>query len=255
MGSVPSELSFDSRALSAKTMTDILQSSSPAAIGDSPEKKADSLLSKLQEEVKKIDPFQNQLPLSMLLLNDAIIAVKEWIECLASEKNQAPVLEEFIPLKKSEEEEEGEEVKEEKDSSKDKRNWMSSVLPKEEDLGVSDLSLLTPGTKKFGEEFAGSTGSRATSSSRGSDSQSDSLKGPSLQGSRKQRRCWSPELHRRFVSALQQLGGSQAATPKQIREIMQVDGLTNDEVKSHLQVSQLIDLNKDSSMNDFENFT
>lgn len=27
------------------------------------------------------------------------------------------------------------------------------------------------------------------------------------------------------------------ATPKQIRELMQVDGLTNDEVKSHLQVS------------------
>lgn len=26
------------------------------------------------------------------------------------------------------------------------------------------------------------------------------------------------------------------ATPKQIRELMQVDGLTNDEVKSHLQV-------------------
>lgn len=26
------------------------------------------------------------------------------------------------------------------------------------------------------------------------------------------------------------------ATPKQIREVMQVDGLTNDEVKSHLQV-------------------
>ena len=26
---------------------------------------------------------------------------------------------------------------------------------------------------------------------------------------KKQRRCWSPELHRRFVDALQQLGGSQ----------------------------------------------
>lgn len=26
------------------------------------------------------------------------------------------------------------------------------------------------------------------------------------------------------------------ATPKQIRELMKVDGLTNDEVKSHLQV-------------------
>jgi len=31
-----------------------------------------------------------------------------------------------------------------------------------------------------------------------------------------------------------------AATPKQIREKMQVDGLTNDEVKSHLQVSDNI---------------
>ncbi|OVA10502.1 SANT/Myb domain [Macleaya cordata] len=56
---------------------------------------------------------------------------------------------------------------------------------------------------------------------------------------RKQRRCWSPDLHRRFVSALQQLGGSQVATPKQIRELMKVDGLTNDEVKSHLQKYRL----------------
>ncbi|XP_058010513.1 transcription factor HHO5 isoform X2 [Hevea brasiliensis] len=56
---------------------------------------------------------------------------------------------------------------------------------------------------------------------------------------KKQRRCWSPELHRRFVDALQKLGGSQVATPKQIRELMQVDGLTNDEVKSHLQKYRL----------------
>ncbi|XP_008792589.2 myb family transcription factor EFM [Phoenix dactylifera] len=59
------------------------------------------------------------------------------------------------------------------------------------------------------------------------------------QSPRKARRCWSPELHRRFVSALQQLGGAQVATPKQIRELMKVDGLTNDEVKSHLQKYRL----------------
>lgn len=56
---------------------------------------------------------------------------------------------------------------------------------------------------------------------------------------RKQRRCWSPELHRRFLHALQQLGGSHVATPKQIRDHMKVDGLTNDEVKSHLQKYRL----------------
>ncbi|KAG6482097.1 transcription factor NIGTH1-like [Zingiber officinale] len=59
------------------------------------------------------------------------------------------------------------------------------------------------------------------------------------QSLRKARRCWSPELHRRFVLALQQLGGAQVATPKQIRELMKVDGLTNDEVKSHLQKYRL----------------
>lgn len=32
---------------------------------------------------------------------------------------------------------------------------------------------------------------------------------PQQQTSRKQRRCWSTELHRRFVNALQQLGGPQ----------------------------------------------
>ncbi|KAJ6355614.1 hypothetical protein OIU77_006073 [Salix suchowensis] len=59
---------------------------------------------------------------------------------------------------------------------------------------------------------------------------------------RKARRCWSPDLHRRFVNALHMLGGSQVATPKQIRELMKVDGLTNDEVKSHLQVSLSLSL-------------
>ncbi|KAE8728972.1 Homeodomain-like superfamily protein [Hibiscus syriacus] len=56
------------------------------------------------------------------------------------------------------------------------------------------------------------------------------------QTARKQRRCWSPELHRQFINALQQLG---VATPEKIRELMQVDGLTNDEVKSHLQKYRL----------------
>ncbi|CAM6102907.1 unnamed protein product [Calypogeia fissa] len=76
-----------------------------------------------------------------------------------------------------------------------------------------------------GSTYSGGTGSTTTTG--GENAQ------------RKARRCWSPELHRRFVSALQQLGGSQVATPKQIRELMKVDGLTNDEVKSHLQKYRL----------------
>ncbi|XP_062022464.1 transcription factor HHO1-like [Rosa rugosa] len=111
-----------------------------------------------------------------------------------------------------------------------------------EDLAVHGLSLLTPGIKNPKEESA-SSGSRSTCgravSFSAANVQSHMRISPQQPTSRKQRRCWSPELHRRFVNALQQLGGSQVATPKQIRELMQVDGLTNDEVKSHLQKYRL----------------
>lgn len=84
---------------------------------------------------------------------------------------------------------------------------------------------------------------------------------------RKPRRSWSPMLHRKFLQALQKLGGSHynllsnelwlrypwlhfcidcsgssyctVATPKQIRDLMKVDSLTNDEVKNHLQKYRL----------------
>ncbi|KQJ94471.1 transcription factor NIGT1 [Brachypodium distachyon] len=81
------------------------------------------------------------------------------------------------------------------------------------------------------------------------DMEKDSKEGQSSQQqhNRKARRCWAPELHRRFLQALQQLGGSHVATPKQIRELMKVDGLTNDEVKSHLQKYRLHTTRRPSS--------
>ncbi|KAG2662902.1 hypothetical protein I3843_16G003300 [Carya illinoinensis] len=82
------------------------------------------------------------------------------------------------------------------------------------------------------------TSSSAVTATGGSDG-NDGREQREGQSQRKQRRNWSPELHRRFLNALQQLGGSHAATPKQIRELMKVDGLTNDEVKSHLQKYRL----------------
>ncbi|KAL9995339.1 putative transcription factor MYB-HB-like family [Helianthus debilis subsp. tardiflorus] len=74
------------------------------------------------------------------------------------------------------------------------------------------------------------TSSTAESGGGGSGSKGED-KG---QSNRKARWCWAPELHRRFLQALQQLGDPHVATPKQIQELMKVDGLTNDEVKSHL---------------------
>ncbi|KAL2347848.1 hypothetical protein Fmac_001848 [Flemingia macrophylla] len=103
-----------------------------------------------------------------------------------------------------------------------------------EDYVINGLSLRTPATAN-------------NNTREGSDSRRISCRvvsstlspPPRLQSSRKQRRCWSLELHKCFVKALQELGGSEVATPKQIRELMRVDGLTNDEVKSHLQKFRL----------------
>ncbi|KAK3210805.1 hypothetical protein Dsin_015511 [Dipteronia sinensis] len=94
-----------------------------------------------------------------------------------------------------------------------------------------------PANNKVGIETV-----KGCSNSTEGQTNSNNTTSNSNQTHRKARRCWSPDLHRRFVNALQMLGGSQVATPKQIRELMKVDGLTNDEVKSHLQVSLSLSL-------------
>lgn len=49
---------------------------------------------------------------------------------------------------------------------------------------------------------------------------------------------WTPELHRRFVQAVEQLGVDKAV-PSRILELMGIDSLTRHNIASHLQVSLL----------------
>ena len=87
-----------------------------------------------------------------------------------------------------------------------------------EELQVSGLSLITPGIKNpvSGNVLISQSNanSRLVPCSAPNSQPNIRIGGPQVhpphqQTSRKQRRCWSTELHRRFVNALQQLGGSQ----------------------------------------------
>lgn len=258
--------------------------------------KCQEYIKALEEERRKIQVFQRELPLCLELVTQAIDACKQQLsgtttaECFnghseCSEQttsSNGPVLEEFIPLKRihspdDDEYQEHESNKEHTNIPQDsnenyensdklgkKSDWLRSVQlwnqtpdppTTHEEHQPKRVSVVE--VKKSGgafqpfEKAKTSTGGNnkptstpAASACSSAEADDGGSGGGSKkeekggQAQRKARRCWSPELHSRFLHALQQLGGSHA-TPKQIRELMKVDGLTNDEVKSHLQKYRL----------------
>nr|KYP37951.1 Two-component response regulator ARR18 [Cajanus cajan] len=219
--------------------------------------KLEEFLSRLEEERLKIDAFKRELPLCMQLLTNAVEASRQQLQAFRSGQGTRPVLEEFIPIKHHPNSQES--THEKASNISDKANWMTSAqLWSQASEGTKPQSTITSQTEgadvgfsvspklaldnkhrnggaflPFSKERNVCQGLKVASEAQTTNTNTTG------QTHRKARRCWSPDLHRRFVNALQMLGGSQVATPKQIREMMKVEGLTNDEVKSHLQKYRL----------------
>lgn len=68
----------------------------------------------------------------------------------------------------------------------------------------------------------------------GGKGRKSSSKSKNPQGKRKVKVDWTPDLHRRFVQAVEQLGVDKAV-PSRILEIMEIDCLTRHNIASHLQ--------------------
>ncbi|KFK44548.1 hypothetical protein AALP_AA1G271100 [Arabis alpina] len=222
----------------------------------------------LEEEQKKIHAFQRELPLCLQLVTLAIESCRKELEqihgqseCSVQTTSECgAVFEEFIPINKwsssSSFNKDGAEKISEDKVDKTKPDWLRSTQlwnqspdpqPKEDQAMTTVLELKRKGgafqpfhKEKYVAAKADSQPLKAISPTTTWSSTAESDGGKQQkQSHRKQRRCWSSELHRRFLHALHHLGGSHVATPKQIIDFMKVDGLTNDEVKSHLQKYRL----------------
>ncbi|KAH6558047.1 hypothetical protein KP509_1Z080900 [Ceratopteris richardii] len=94
-----------------------------------------------------------------------------------------------------------------------------------EEFGMTQSVLERENSSNSGDGATGSSGCGA-----GGSSGARTLKRPRL--------VWTPQLHKRFVDAVSQLG-IKNAVPKTIMQLMNVEGLTRENVASHLQKYRL----------------
>ncbi|KAK1321244.1 Two-component response regulator ARR14 [Acorus calamus] len=81
-------------------------------------------------------------------------------------------------------------------------------------------------------------GDEPPGSSKPEGAETEASEDPSTRSSKRARLVWTPQLHRRFVDVVGHLG-IKNAVPKTIMQLMNVEGLTRENVASHLQKYRL----------------
>ncbi|KFK26110.1 hypothetical protein AALP_AA8G204000 [Arabis alpina] len=126
-------------------------------------------------------------------------------------------------------------------------NWFTNLeqqLPSQEELIPLSQSLITPNLaiafdlqttntnsgQQQQQQQQQTNSTAAAESSGGGEEQARTVK--------RQRLVWTPQLHKRFVDAVAHLG-IKNAVPKTIMQFMRVEGLTRENVASHLQKYRL----------------
>ncbi|KAL9235563.1 hypothetical protein vseg_010311 [Gypsophila vaccaria] len=102
-----------------------------------------------------------------------------------------------------------------------------------ENPGIDEIYEVSPIASKSAEAAQHNTPKSVSCPS--SINAASSQKAPVNSSTHRPRMRWTPELHERFVEAVNKLDGAEKATPKGVLKLMNVEGVTIYHVKSHLQ--------------------
>ncbi|MED6193902.1 Two-component response regulator-like [Stylosanthes scabra] len=113
--------------------------------------------------------------------------------------------------------------------SSNNKNTENTLVKNEEDLAKGSRD------EKNDSSVYTQTHDKVLSSGDGNTKSSNKVDSSALKAHRKKMKVdWTPDLHKKFVKAVEQLGLDQAI-PSRILELMKVEGLTRHNVASHLQ--------------------